>query len=163
NATRAFLKAQGVKPEMVLALSHWVDDRASDRNQARSAILYTLPKQGISCRQYEKRSPAQVALFFDSRSSVISPPVKRDLEKFANSIKDTRCNVELTALAAKEITGANAAKTNKDLAKQRIKAIMDIMTAIGIDSDRLIDTNVEYVGDKKPNTAKNRMATASLM
>ncbi|WP_281010018.1 MULTISPECIES: hypothetical protein [unclassified Mesorhizobium] len=40
---------------------------------------------------------------------------------------------------------------------------MDIMTAIGIDSDRLIDTNVEYVGDKKPNTAKNRMATASLM
>lgn len=163
NATRAFLKAQGVKPEMVLALSHWVDDRASDRNQARSAILYTLPKQGISCRQYEKRSPAQVALFFDSGSSVISPPVKRDLEKFANSIKDSRCNVRLTALAAKEFIGADAAETNKDLAKQRIKAIMDILSAAGIDSDRLVDTNVEYVGDKKPNTAKNRMATASLM
>ncbi|RWM93197.1 MAG: hypothetical protein EOR86_20345 [Mesorhizobium sp.] len=163
DAVSDFLTTQGVKPEMVLPVQHWVDDGAADTKQARSAIVYTLPKQGISCRQYEKRSPVQVQLVFDSKSSVISPQVKSDLEKFANSIKDTRCNVELTALAAKEITGANAAKTNKDLAKQRIKAIMDIMTAIGIDSDRLIDTNVEYVGDKKPNTAKNRMATASLM
>ncbi|WP_167483925.1 OmpA family protein [Mesorhizobium tamadayense] len=163
NATSDFLKAQGVKPEMVLALSHWVDDRATDKNQARSAILYTLPKQGISCRRYEKRSPVQVALFFDSKSSVISQRVKSELEKFAAGIKDSRCNVELTATAAKEITGAKPDKTNKDLAKQRIKAIMDILTAAGIDSDRLIDTNVEYVGDRKPNTAKSRLATASLM
>ncbi|TGP57159.1 hypothetical protein EN873_03420 [bacterium M00.F.Ca.ET.230.01.1.1] len=163
NAASDFLKAQGVKPEMVLALSHWVDDSAADTNQARSAILYTLPKQGISCRQYEKRSPVQVPLFFDSKSSVISPQVKSELEKFAASIKDTRCNVELTATAAKEMTGADPAKTNKDLAKQRVKAIMDILTAAGIDSDRLVDTNVDYVGDKKPNTAKNRLATASLM
>ncbi|TIU29604.1 MAG: hypothetical protein E5W38_20865 [Mesorhizobium sp.] len=163
DATKDFLKTQGVKPEMVLALSHWVDDSAADTKQARSAILYTLPKQGISCRQYEKRSPLQVPMFFDSQSLVISPQVKSDLEKFATSIKDTRCNVELTAMAAKEFTGANTAKTNKELAKQRVKAIMDILTAAGIDSDRLIDTHVDYVGDKKPNTAKNRLATASLM
>lgn len=163
SATRDFLKDQGVKPEMVLALSHWVDDSVADTNQARSAILYTLPKQGISCRQYEKRSPVQIALFFNSKSSVISSKVKRALNKFAASIRDTRCNVELTAMAAKEIAGTDAAKTNKGLAKQRVKAIMDILTAAGIESDRLIDTNVDYVGDKKPNTAKNRMATASLM
>lgn len=163
NATSDFLKAQGVKPEMVLALSHWVDDGAADTKTARSAILYTLPKQGISCRQYEKRAPVQVHLFFDSQSSVISSQIKDDLDKFAASIKDSRCNVELTALAAKEFKGANVAKTNKALAKQRVKAMVDILTAAGIDSDRLIDTNVEYIGDSKPNTARNRLATASLM
>ena len=163
DVTSDFLKAQGVKPEMVLALAHWVDDGAADTNKARSAILYTLPKQGISCRQYEKRAPAQVALFFYSQSSVISPQVKDDLDKFAASIKDSRCNVELTAVAAKELTGASAAKANKELARQRVKAMVDILTAAGIDSDRLIDTNVEYVGDSKPNTANNRLATASLM
>ncbi|TGS87702.1 hypothetical protein EN817_09975 [Mesorhizobium sp. M3A.F.Ca.ET.174.01.1.1] len=163
NATSDFLKAQGVKPEMVLALSYWVDDGAADTSQARSAILYTLPKQGISCRQYEKRRPEQVHLVFASRSSVISAKVKRELEKFAASIRDTRCNVEMTALAAKEFTGANAAKINKDLAKRRVKAIENILTAASIDSDRLVDTKVEYIGDKKPNVAKNRLATASLM
>ncbi|OHV86868.1 OmpA family protein [Mesorhizobium sp. ORS 3428] len=163
NATADFLRVQGVKPEMVLAVQHWVDDGAADTNQARSAIVYTLPKQGISCRKYEKRSAVQVNLVFDSQSSVISPQVKSDLEKFAASIKDARCNVELTAQAAKEFTGADAAKTNKDLAKQRIKAIVDVMTAAGINNDRLIDTHVDYVGDKKPNIAKNRLATASLM
>lgn len=163
DATSDFLKAQGVKPEMVLALSHWVDDGAADTNTARSAILYTLPKQGISCRQYEKRDPVQVDLFFYSQSYVISPQVKGDLEKFAASIKDSRCNVQLTALAAREFTGANAAKTNKDLAKQRVKAIVDILTEAGIDSDRLVDTTVDYVGDKKPNVDVNRLATASLM
>lgn len=162
NATGDFLKAQGVKPEMVLALSHWVDD-AADTNTARSAILYTLPKQGISCRQYEKRSAVQVDLFFYSQSYVISPQVKADLEKFAASIRDSRCNVELTAFAAREFTGADAAKTNKELAKQRVKAIEDILTAAGIDSDRLVDTNVEYVGDQKPNVVRSRQATASLM
>ncbi|MGX5849982.1 OmpA family protein [Mesorhizobium sp. PL10] len=163
DATGDFLKAQGVKPEMVLALSHWVDDGAADTNTARSAILYTLPKQGISCRQYEKRSPVQVDLFFYSQSYVISPQVKADLEKFAASIRDSRCNVELTAFAATEFTGANAAKTNKELAKQRAKAIEDILTAAGIDSDRLVDTHVEYVGDQKPNVVRSRLATASLM
>jgi outer membrane protein OmpA-like peptidoglycan-associated protein len=163
DATGDFLKAQGVKPEMVLALSHWVDDGAADTNTARSAILYTLPKQGISCRQYEKRSPVQVDLFFYSQSYVISPRVKADLETFAASIRDSRCNVELTALAGTEFTGADAAKTNKELAKQRVKAIEDILTAAGIDSDRLVDTKVEYVGDQKPNDARSRLATASLM
>ncbi|RJT34239.1 hypothetical protein D3227_23380 [Mesorhizobium waimense] len=163
SATGDFLKAQGVKPEMVLALSHWVDDGAADTNTARSAILYTLPKQGISCRQYEKRDPVQVHLFFYNQSSVISQQIKDDLDKFAASIRDARCNVELTALAAKEFTGSSAAKKNKELAKKRVKAIVDILTAAGIDSDRLIDTNVEYVGDKKPNVATSRLATASLM
>lgn len=163
NATGDFLKAQGVKPEMVLTVQHWVDDGAADTNAARSATLYTLPKQGISCRQYEKRSPVQVDLFFSSQSYVISPQVKDDLEKFAASIRDLRCNVELTALAAKEFTGANAAKTNKELAKQRVKVMMDILTAAGIDSDRMVDTNVEYIGDKKPNVASSRLAIASLM
>jgi outer membrane protein OmpA-like peptidoglycan-associated protein len=163
NATSDFLKAQGVKPEMVLPVQHWVDDAAADTKTARSAILYTLPKQGISCRQYEKRSPIQIDLFFDSQSYVISPQVKDALEKFAASIRDSRCNVELTAYAAKELTGADASKTNKELAKQRVKAIEDILTAAGIDSDRLVDTNVEYVGDQKPNVARSRQATASLM
>jgi len=163
NATSDFLKAQGVKAEMVLPVQHWVDDGAADTKAARSAILYTLPKQGISCRKYEKRSPVQVVLFFSSKSYVISPRVKDDLEKFAASIRDSRCNVELTAYAAKEFIGADAAKTNKELAKQRVKAIEDILTAAGIDSDRLVDTNVEYVGDKKPNVARSRLATASLM
>jgi hypothetical protein len=167
NSHRVLFKkgdgTQGVKPEMVLALSHWVDDGAADTNTARSAILYTLPKQGISCRQYEKRNPLQVDLFFYSQSYIISPQVKGDLEKFASSIRDSRCNVELTALAAKEFTGADAAKTNKELAKQRVKAMVDIFTAAGIDSDRLVDTSVEYVGDKKPNVASSRLATASLM
>jgi outer membrane protein OmpA-like peptidoglycan-associated protein len=163
NATGDFLKAQGVKPEMVLALSHWVDDGAADTNTARSAILYTLPKQGISCRQYEKRSPVQVDLFFYSQSYVISPGVKADLETFAAGIRDSRCNVELTAYAATEFTGKDPAKTNKELAKQRLKAMVDILTAAGIDSDRLVDTNVEYVGDKKPNVPRSRLATASLM
>jgi hypothetical protein len=163
DATGDFLKAQGVKPEMVLALSHWVDDGAADTNTARSAILYTLPKQGISCLQYEKRSPVQVDLFFYSQSYVISPRVKADLETFAASIRDSRCNVELTALAAKEFTGADAAKTNKELAKQRVKAIEDILTAAGIDSDRLVDTKIEYVGGQKPNDVRSRLATASLM
>lgn len=163
DATGDFLKAQGVKPEMVLALSHWVDDGAADTNTARSAILYTLPKQGISCRQYEKRSPVQVDLFFYSQSYVISPRVKADLETFAASIRDSRCNVELTALAATEFTGADAAKTNKELAKQRVKAIEDILIAAGIDSDRLVDTKVEYIGDQKPNDVRSRLATASLM
>lgn len=163
DATGDFLKAQGVKPEMVLVLSHWVDDGAADTNTARSAILYTLPKQGISCRQYEKRSPVQVDLFFYSQSYVISPRVKADLEKFAASIRNSRCNVELTALAATEFTGADAAKTNKELAKQRLKAVEDILTAAGIESDRLVDTKVEYVGDQKPNGVRNRLATASLM
>jgi hypothetical protein len=163
NAAAAMLKTQGVKPEMVLAVQHWVDDSATDTNQARSAILYTLPKQGISCRKYEKRSPAEVDLYFSSQSAIISPQLKSDLEALAASIRDSRCNVELTAVAAKEFTGADAAKTNKALAKQRIKVMVDILTAAGIDSDRLIDTNVDYVGDKKPNVAKNRLATASLM
>lgn len=163
NATGDFLKAQGVKPEMVLALSHWVDDGAADTNTARSAILYTLPKQGISCRQYEKRSPVQVVLFFDNQSYVISARVNDDLERFAASIRDSRCNVALTAFAATEFTGADAAKTNKELAKQRLKAIEDILTAAGIDSDRLVDTKVEYVGDQKPNVVRSRLATASLM
>ncbi|RVC56759.1 MAG: hypothetical protein EOS65_08430 [Mesorhizobium sp.] len=163
NATSDFLKVQGVKPEMVLALSHWVDDSATNTNTARSAIGYTLPKQGISCRQYERRAAVQVHLFFDSQSSVISSRIKNDLEKFAASIKDSRCNVELTALAAKEFKGANAVKTNKALARQRLKVIVDILTAAGIDGDRLIDTNVEYVGDSKPNVARNRLAIASLM
>jgi len=66
-------------------------------------------------------------------------------------------------LAAREFTRANAAKTNKDLAKQRVKAIVDILTEAGIDSDRLVDTTVDYVGDKKPNVDVNRLATASLM
>lgn len=163
SATGDFLKAQGVKPEMVLALSHWVDDGAADTNTARSAILYTLPKQGISCRQYEKRDPVQINLFFYNQSSVISRQIKDDLDKFAASIRDSRCNVELTGLAAKEFTGSSAAKKNKELAKKRVKAIVDILTAAGIDSDRLIDTNVEYVGDNKPNVATSRLATASLM
>ncbi|WP_292351277.1 hypothetical protein [Mesorhizobium sp.] len=163
DAASDFLKAQGVKPEMVLPVQHWVDDAAADTNAARSAIVYTMPKQGVSCRQYEKRAPAQVHLFFDSRSSVISSRIKDELEKFAASIKDTRCNVELTALAANEFPGANAAKTNKELARRRVKAMVDILTAAGIDSDRLIDTNIEYVGDGKPNVARNRLAIASLM
>jgi phosphoribosylaminoimidazole-succinocarboxamide synthase len=94
---------------------------------------------------------------------VIGPRVKADLEAFAASIRDSRCNVELTALATTEFTGADAAKTNKELAKQRVKAIEDILTAAGIDSDRLVDTKVEYVGDQKPNDVRSRMATASLM
>jgi len=69
----------------------------------------------------------------------------------------------LTAFAATEFTGADAAKTNKQLAKQRLKAIQDILTAAGIDSDRLVDTKVEYVGDQKPNVVRSRLATASLM
>jgi len=60
-------------------------------------------------------------------------------------------------------TRNSAAKANKELARQRVKAMVDILTAARIDSDRLIDTNVEYVGDSKPNTANNRLATASLM
>ena len=52
---------------------------------------------------------------------------------------------------------------NKELAKQRVKAIEDILIAAGIDSDRLVDTKVEYVGDQKPNDARSRLATASLM
>jgi hypothetical protein len=60
-------------------------------------------------------------------------------------------------------TQNSAAKANKELARQRVKAMVDILTAAGIDSDRLIDANVEYVGDSKPNTANNRLATASLM
>ncbi len=163
NATSDFLKTQGVKPEMVLPVQHWVDDGAADTKAARSAILYTLPKQGISCRKYEKRGPVQVDLFFDSQSYVISPRVKDDLEKFAASIQNSRCNVELTALAAREFTGADAAKTNKELAKQRVKVMVDILTAAGIDRDRLVETNVEYVGDKKANVARSRLATASLM
>lgn len=69
----------------------------------------------------------------------------------------------LTVFAATEFTGADAAKTNKQLAKQRLKAIEDILTAAGIDSDRLVDTKVEYVGDQKPNVVRSRLATASLM
>ena len=44
-----------------------------------------------------------------------------------------------------------------------MKAIENILTAAGIDSDRLVDTKVEYVGDQKPNVARSRLATASLM
>jgi len=60
-------------------------------------------------------------------------------------------------------TQNSAAKANKELARQRAKATVDILTAAGIDRDRLIDANVEYVGDSRPNTANNRLATASLM
>ena len=44
-----------------------------------------------------------------------------------------------------------------------MKAIEDILSAGGIDSDRLVDTKVEYVGDQKPNVVRSRLATASLM
>lgn len=47
--------------------------------------------------------------------------------------------------------------------QQRVKAIENILTAGGIDSDRLVDTKVEYVGDQKPNVVRSRLATASLM
>lgn len=163
SSTERFLKENGVPPEMVLALSHWVDDNAKDVNESRSAIVYTLPKQGVSCRMTEQREPVEVQLWFNEKSYVISPQRKEDLEKFAQSILTSRCNIEVTAFAVNEFGGSKAEERNKELAKQRAKGVRDILIAVGIDADRIVNTSIKNLATNTPNTPSNRRAVASLM
>jgi outer membrane protein OmpA-like peptidoglycan-associated protein len=163
SSTEAFLKENGVAPEMVLPLSHWVDDAAKDVKEARSAIIYTLPKQGVSCRKTEQRQPVEVQLWFEEKSYVISTQRKEDLENFAKSILSSRCNVEITAFAVSEYKGRKAEEKNKELAKQRAKGVRDILISAGIDADRLVNTAVKNAPVNTPNTASNRRAVAALM